>query len=86
MSCRLAISGEGYDIKRLPLGMPEAQHLLERCPHFIPGGTMGRGTMVGIKSALAVYAVKGAHLSIGRHKINAQRYSKPAGVDRSEDW
>jgi hypothetical protein len=85
MTGGLAITGEGEHVGQLALGF----HLLELCLqpfcYLLTGGAGERRTVVLVETALAVDAVEGAHLTIGRHQVDAKRDAKSATVNGAED-
>ena len=85
MTGGLAIAGKGEDIWQLTIG----NHLLElgfKFPgYLLTGGEGERRTMVFIETTLAIDAVEGTDLTVGRQQVNAQGDAKATAMHGSKN-
>ena len=81
---RLAVSAESDDVQRCRLGLHLLQPRLEHLAHLGACGQARRTGALGVVPGLAVQAVEGAHLTVVRHQVDAERHAEAAAVYRPE--
>ena len=86
MQRRFAISGEGKRMQGLSGRMTCAQHVFEGTDNRLARRAGSMWGTLSIGAALAVDTVEAAQLAIARHKVDAQRNTQSAAVDRTKNW
>lgn len=81
----LAVAGEGEDVGQAALMLHLLQLALQCGGHGVARGKGQQRAVLLVEAALAVHAVEGAHLAVGRQEVDAQRQTQAAAVDRPED-
>ena len=85
MAGGLAIAGKGQHVGQLPFGHHLLQLLFQLLCHQLARRTGKGRAVIAIESTLAVDAVEGAHLAVGRLQVDAQRDAESAAMDRPEN-
>ena len=85
MAGGLAIAGKGEHVGQLPFGHHLLQLLFQLLCHQLARRTGKGRAVIAIESTLAVDAVEGAYLAVGRLQVDAQRDAESAAMDRPEN-
>ena len=75
MPCRFTITSKGHVVEGFVVGLALCQYLLKGCAYFLTCGALLVRTEVGIEATLAIQTVERTYLAVGRHEVDAQRYS-----------
>jgi len=84
MTSRLTVTGKSKHIGLWPVGFHINQFILKSFDYLFISRHRGFGSIIGIQSAFTINTIKRTNFSVGRQKVNTQRDSQSARMNRTK--